>query len=82
MKRRRNLVHITSKIPDLTFLSKILRAYETSRSFVRFDRKHVEMHLLHLLAKQCFWGFFGLHVYAMHEIYTHSGHTPICSRPS
>ena len=38
MKRLRNFAHITSKKPDLTFVSKISRVYETLRSFVRFDR--------------------------------------------
>ena len=32
-------MHIASKIPDLTFVSKIPRAYETLRTFVRFDRQ-------------------------------------------
>ena len=47
MKRLRNLAHITSKKPDLTFVSKILGVYETLRSFVRFHR--LSLHELWIL---------------------------------
>src|SRR5262249_40057360 len=42
MKRLRNVVHITSKKPDWTFLSKLPGVYKTLRLFVRFDRWMIE----------------------------------------